>query len=201
VDCPGRYLIAKTGVSKSKKMNDSSLPTENDSLLEFTIRAFNKKDHIKITKQITVSWGAEYVVAHGKIFFPARLPGFIAEERGKMIGLLTYFISGNTCEIITLDSWREKHGVGTALVQAVRNIAIKELCRKLWLVTTNDNTHALHFYQKRGFSIAAIRVNEMERARTLKPQIPIIGQDGIPIRDEIELDMILVNNIEEIGSV
>jgi hypothetical protein len=29
----------------------------------------------------------------------------------------------------------------------------------------------------------------VEQSRKLKPEIPLIGNDGIPIRDEIELEM------------
>ncbi len=32
-------------------------------------------------------------------------------------------------------------------------------------------------------------VDSMEEVRKLKPGIPLIGNDGIPIRDEIELEM------------
>jgi len=108
-----------------------------------------------------------------------------------MVGLITYDIQDKACEIITLDSFLESCGVGTALIQAACGIAKDQKCRRLWLVTTNDNTHALRFYQKQGFSIACLWVNEMDHARKLKPQIPVIGQDGIPIRDEIEMEIIL----------
>jgi ribosomal protein S18 acetylase RimI-like enzyme len=81
--------------------------------------------------------------------------------------------------------------VGSALIEAATQAARRVGCRRLWLITTNDNTHALRFYQKRGFVIAAIHVNALEKARRLKPEIPLIGEDGIPLRDEIELEMIL----------
>jgi len=61
----------------------------------------------------------------------------------------------------------------------------------MFLITTNDNTHALRFYQNRNFVIAAIHINAIEKSRQLKPEIPLTGADGIPIRDEIELEMLL----------
>jgi ribosomal protein S18 acetylase RimI-like enzyme len=82
-------------------------------------------------------------------------------------------------------------GVGTALLDAVKNAAGWAGCKRLWLVTTNDNTHALRFYQKRGFHIAAVHRNALLRSRELKPEIPLAGMDGIPIRDEIELEIVL----------
>lgn len=59
------------------------------------------------------------------------------------------------------------------------------------LFTTNDNLHALRFYQKRGFDMVQIHRNAVEQARTLKPEIPLIGMDNIPLRHEIELEMLL----------
>lgn len=59
--------------------------------------------------------------------------------------------------------------------------------RYLRVATTNDNLPTLQFYQKRGFSIHAVRINGVEIARRMKPAIPALGFEGIPIRDEIDL--------------
>ena len=64
-------------------------------------------------------------------------------------------------------------------------------CRRLFLITTNDNLRALAFYQKRGFELAALRRGALNESRKLKPSIPLIGENGIPLRDEIELEMSL----------
>jgi hypothetical protein len=63
------------------------------------------------------------------------------------------------------------------------------------LITTNDNVAALRFYQKRGFTLAALHKNALEQSRRLKPQIPLLGLDGIPLRDEIELEIFLMSRI------
>jgi hypothetical protein len=59
------------------------------------------------------------------------------------------------------------------------------------LVTTNDNLNALRFYQKRGFVLVAVHRNALEVSRKLKPEIPLVGMDSIPLRDEIELEMMV----------
>ena len=158
---------------------------------EFTLRPLTISDRDWVARRITESWGAETVVAHDEIYRPAELPGFAAMFEDEIAGLLTFHIQGKACEIVTLDSWREGLGVGSALIEAATQAARRVGCRRLWLITTNDNTHALRFYQKRGFVIAAIHVNTLEKARRLIPEIPLIGEDGIPLRDEIELEMIL----------
>ena len=62
--------------------------------------------------------------------------------------------------------------------------------RRLWVLTTNDNVDALRFYQRRGFRLSALRPGAVDEARRqLKPEIPELGEYGIPIRDEIELEM------------
>ena len=74
---------------------------------------------------------------------------------------------------------------------AVRDTAIKARCRRLWLLTANDNLSALRFYQKWGLHIVAVYPNALEKSRRLKPEIPLLGREGIPLRDEIELEMTL----------
>ncbi len=81
--------------------------------------------------------------------------------------------------------------MGSALLDAVKSVAAASKCRRLWLVTTNDNTRALRFWQKRGFRLVAVYPGSAEKLRRLNPKIPLTGIDGIPIRDEIELEIIL----------
>ena len=79
--------------------------------------------------------------------------------------------------------------MGSALLGAVEELARRRGCKRLWLVTTNDNTHALAFYQRRGFVLAALHRDAVTEARkTLKPSLPLVGEGGIPLRDELELE-------------
>jgi ribosomal protein S18 acetylase RimI-like enzyme len=134
-------------------------------------------------------WGSTNVVSRGVLHQADRLPGFVALLEGSLVGLVTYHVSGEECEIVTLDSTFEGIGIGSALIQSVRQAAIEAGCRRLWLITTNDNLPALRFYQMRGFYLVAIYPNALERSRQLKPEIPTLGLDGIPLRDEIELEI------------
>jgi len=138
-----------------------------------------------------VHWGSNKVVSRGVVYYPQDLPGFVAMYDGEKVGLVTYNITGTNCEIVTINSIRLFSGVGTALIEAVRDIALKSGCKRLWLITTNDNMNALRFYQKRGFVLVAIHRDALDISRKLKPEISLIGNDGIPLRDEIELEMLL----------
>jgi len=161
-------------------------------MFSILLRPTNEHDRPFIRELITRRWNAEAVVVHGEIFYPAELPGLLAEHGHEKLGLITYQIKNNQCEIITLDSLEEGQGIGTQLIAAVKTIAMKANCIQIRVVTTNDNIPALGFYQKRGFTIKAIAINGVEKSRILKPSIPLTGYEGIPIRDEIELEMKII---------
>ncbi|MBA3946051.1 MAG: GNAT family N-acetyltransferase [Herpetosiphonaceae bacterium] len=158
-------------------------------MTQLALQPLTVVDREWVEQFVTAQWGAPIVVGHGVVYRPHELPGFIATEDGARIGLVTYTIAGTDCEIVTLDNIMQDSGVGAALISAVKRVAQEAGCRRLWLITTNDNLHALRFYQKRGFVLAALHRNAVVQARLLKPSIPQIGNDGIPIRDELELEM------------
>jgi ribosomal protein S18 acetylase RimI-like enzyme len=133
-------------------------------------------------------WGDKTVVAHGVIYDPATLPGFVVmSDAGKRVGLVTYVIENCACEIVTIDALTERSGHGREMVDAVATVARDAGCTRLWLVTTNDNRHALAFYRSLGFGVTAVRPGAIDEARKLKPSIPWVSEDGVPITDEIEL--------------
>ena len=107
------------------------------------------------------------------------------------IGLLTYQVEEKECEIVSLDSRVEGIGIGTALVNELVSAAKDAKINRIWLITTNDNLPALKFWQKRKFRLVSVHRDSIEQARRLKPQIPITGIEGIPIRDELELELTL----------
>ena len=104
------------------------------------------------------------------------------------MGLVTYRIEKQECEIITLNSFAKREGVATELLQAAEKAAIQSGCNTLWVITTNDNLDALRFYQRRGFRITKVHTDALKESRRLKPEIPKTGLYEIPMRDEIELE-------------
>jgi GNAT superfamily N-acetyltransferase len=153
------------------------------------IRPLETADRAWVDELMCERWGAPTVVSRGRLHRPSELPGFLAREGAEPVGLVTYAIDGDSCEIVTIDSLHEGKGVGTALVEAVTHAAREARCRRLWLITTNDNLPALGFYEKRGFSLVAAHRDEVAEARRLKPEIPLVGLGGVPIRDELELEL------------
>jgi len=158
---------------------------------QIQVRPIGAADADWIRRLLVDRWHSVRVVSRGKLHHADRLPGFIALVEHDRLGLVTYRLDSTECEIVTFDSLREGIGIGTALIEAVRSVAISNKCRRVWVVTTNDNLHGLSFYQRRGFSLVAVHLNALELSRKLKPEIPLVGSNGIPIRDELELEMVL----------
>jgi N-acetylglutamate synthase-like GNAT family acetyltransferase len=156
---------------------------------EIIIRPTSMSDRIWMRQFLEEHWGGEKMVVRGTIVYPAELPGFVAEHNGAVVGLVTYQIADDACEIISIDSMEPGMGIGTALLESVIWAATEADCDRLWLITTNDNLEALGFYQKRGFQLVALYPGAVDRSRMVKPSIPTIGESGIPIRDEIELEL------------
>ncbi len=136
-------------------------------------------------------WGDGFVVAHGEIFHPEGLESIIALDGNQWVELVTYKVLDGECEIVSLDSLREGEGIGTSLIERVAQEARGAGCIRVFLITTNDNLEALGFYQKRGFELVRVHRGALDRSRKIKPSIPLIGLHGIPLRDEIELEMTL----------
>lgn len=164
---------------------------DQNSPVRIRVRELNSADYPFIKHVLAEAWGSPVVVTMGKRIDAGKLPGFIALINEEPLGLVTYLIENDTCEITTLNALQPGSGIGTVLVSAVREKARTVGCRMLRVITTNDNTKALRFYQQQGFELAALRPKALKRSRELKPEIPLIGMDGIPIRDELELEMAL----------
>ncbi|MBN2384131.1 GNAT family N-acetyltransferase [bacterium] len=155
----------------------------------FQIRPIGLEDRGWVSLFLAEHWGEARVVTRGRIHQADRLPGFIAESEDDRIGLVTYQITGIDCELVSLNSSIDGLGVGRALLDQVKATASARACQRLWLITTNDNTKALRFYQRYGFRFKALYPEAITQSRQLKPSIPLLGNDDIPIRDELELEL------------
>ncbi len=161
--------------------------------MQFEIKPTTETDRLWIKSLLRQYWGSSRVVSRGRLHQTEMLPGFLAAQQRRNTGLIIYRIEGAQCEIVTLNSLVERRGAGKSLVEAVRKVAREAGCRRLWTITTNDNLEALRFYQKRGFTLVQVYRNAIAASRRLKPEIPLVADNGIPIRDEIELELEIRN--------
>lgn len=153
------------------------------------VRPLREADRERARAWLREQW-AESIAANGELFYPAEHDGFIA---GDWDGLITYRIGDSRCEITLLQALREGEGIGSALLDATVAAAREAGCTDVWLVSTNDNLHALEWYDRKGFAVTEVRPGAVDRSRaTLKRSIPTHNpENGLPISDEIELALAL----------
>ena len=137
------------------------------------------------------AWGSPDMVISTGTYDCAMLDGFVWMETNVIVGLITYVIREGELEIISLDSLQEKRGIGSALLDEVERVAQHHQLDRLSLITTNDNLRALGFYQRRGWRLTRIIPGAVDAARIHKPSIPVIGEHGIPLHDEIMLSKVI----------
>jgi ribosomal protein S18 acetylase RimI-like enzyme len=156
--------------------------------LQPTVRSLDpERDREWAEAALAADLGGARQARRGEIHDVLALPGLVAELDGRRIGLLLYQPDdgGGEAELAALATPVRGLGGGRALVNALRE---RVPDRPIWVVTTNDNSAALRFYQRAGFRLRELRVGAVDEARrTLKPSIAVIGVDGIPICDELEL--------------
>jgi len=159
---------------------------------EVRVRDLGAPDRAWAESVLADHLGGTHLVARlGELIDPLALEGLVAEAEGKPIGLATVQEHPERgLEVVTLHATPRGQGAGTALLETAWHVAAASGHHRLWLVTTNDNLDALHFYLRRGMRIAVVHDGAVERDRELKADIPPYnGDNGLPLRDLIELEL------------
>jgi 2-oxo-4-hydroxy-4-carboxy--5-ureidoimidazoline (OHCU) decarboxylase/GNAT superfamily N-acetyltransferase len=154
------------------------------------IRDIEAADRAWADGLIAAHQGSRMTARLGELLDPLELPGLVAELDGQRAGLATvHEAPGTGLEVLTLHTTAPGRGVGSALLETVLQVAAASGHRRLWLVTTNDNLEAIHFYLRRGLRVGRVHQAAVDADRALKPEIPPLNADnGIPIRDLVELE-------------
>lgn len=155
------------------------------------IRPKTDADSDFIVSELRKHWHSTKIWSIGNVFDADQIPALIAWHNGQRIGLLTYqlHIGGAQLEVVTLSATDRRQGAGTALLRHIAALAQRHGCFRVFLTTTNDNLNAIGFYQKRGWTMVRYHVGSMNIARLLKPTIPLIGENNIPLKDELEFEL------------
>jgi catechol 2,3-dioxygenase-like lactoylglutathione lyase family enzyme/GNAT superfamily N-acetyltransferase len=157
------------------------------------LRTLTRSDRGWLANALRATWGSIRVVSRGRLSEDVtRLSGIVAEDPGgHPIGFALLRFDDDDAEVVVLQSLEEGRGAGTALLDGARTEAEQVGCRRVWLVTTNDNLHALRFYQRRGWDWIAMHRDAVVESRQLKPDISLLGANDIPIRHELEFELVL----------
>ncbi len=163
------------------------------------IRAMTESDRDWAAAVVARYFGSPEMVSRGLRHDTRLLPGLIAEEGGQRLGLAHYRIEGHGCEVVTLVALRVRQGVGRRMVSELVSLSRAQGCRRIWLVTTNENRGAQRFYEALGWELVAIHHGALAAARRLKPEIPERAADGTPLEDELEYERRL-DDAEPVGA-
>ena len=159
------------------------------SVAPIEVRRVSDNERARLAALLLREWGSPQIVSRGEVHDASRTPALICAMDDQIVGLATYEITGDECELLTLDAFDRGRGIGSRLLEAVIDLARSEGCRRVWLVTSNDNLDAVRFYQRRGLRLIAVHPGAIDQAREIKPTIPLVGNYGIPIRDELEFEL------------
>lgn len=151
----------------------------------------NASNRQLINAFIRQHWYTTTMIIRGKEIDMTKTEGFYFSKGKDIVGLITYIVYDNILEITSLDSLLENQGIGSKLLKTVIHEAKEKKVQKIVLITTNDNINAIKFYQKRGFDMARLFRNALDISRKLKPEIPLIGENSIPLRHEIEFELLI----------
>jgi len=155
------------------------------------IREIQPQDREWVRSFLMAQAGYLRAVSRGVLHQLDELPGWIGLRDGVAAAVLTYHLANGEIEVVSLFSAQRGLGLGARLLAAARETARELGCRRLWLITTNDNLPAIQFYERRGMKLVAVHRNALAESRKLKPEIPLTGLGGIPIDDEIEFEFAL----------
>jgi len=156
---------------------------------EVDIRALSPGDALAAELLLDAELGGRHQARLGEVLDVLALDGYAAWDGDRLVGIATCAHGGDRAELAALavTADRQRGGIGGRLVEVVASAARRRGAGELWLVTTNDNLEALRLYQRHGFQLSALHAGAVDRARIIKPAIPLLGRHGIPIHDELIL--------------
>ena len=141
-----------------------------------------------IARQWGESWGLPIVTAERE-YMPPDVEGLVwRASDGRALGLITWYVEGERAEIVSLSALEPRRGIGSRLMEAAEEGLRRRGVKTAYLVTTNDNHGALSFFLRRGYRLLRLHLDAMDRVRRVKPQVPLTGNDSIPLRDMWELE-------------
>ncbi|MGB1088425.1 MAG: GNAT family N-acetyltransferase, partial [Alphaproteobacteria bacterium] len=142
------------------------------------IRETTATDRDFISAACSRAFASPYVISKGQKFHAPDLEGLITWVSDKPKAHITWVVTDGEMEITTLVTEDEGKGYAHPLMEAAKAHGTILGLRRIFLVTTNDNLHALRFYQKLGMRLCALHTGAVDEARKQKPEIPLTGQDG-----------------------
>jgi len=144
-----------------------------------------------VAETLVREWTSTSVARLGELMEAAELPGHLATVAGRRVGLVLVDVRHREYEVVAISTSEPRRGVGRALMECCFAEARAAGCRRVWLVTTNNNITAIAFYQRLGMDLRALHRHALRVSRELKATIPERDADGVRIDHELEFEVLL----------
>ena len=142
----------------------------------------------QIEAHLREAWGLP-VVSVSREYMPEDVEGLLwRDDGGAVQGFVMWAVDGEAAEIVSVEALRQGMHIGGRLLDAAEEALRARGVWRITIVTTNDNLRALAFYVRRGYRLVRLHTDAMDRVRARKPQVPLAGAEGIPLRDMWELE-------------
>jgi GNAT superfamily N-acetyltransferase len=148
-------------------------------------------DRAALEEMLRLRWSDGTIFVRGRLLGPQDVEAFGAYLDNQLQGVVTWRIEEGTLYMLTMNNITDRRGVSVALLERMLQLGREKGFAFMRALLTNDNYKGLRFYQKRGFRIVTVHPGVVDMMRQMKPSIPLTGVDGIPMRDEIELEVVL----------
>ena len=110
-----------------------ALPTGIDRFfreISMRISDLTDDDRVWVKERTELLLGGEFAVSRDEVHDPHKLPGFIATEGNERVGLITYHVNGEDCELVSIDSLCQFMGIGSMLLEKLEEVVLK-LCLEI----------------------------------------------------------------------
>lgn len=140
-------------------------------------------------------WGETEVLCFDRDYKVLEAPAFLAEIGGEAVGLLAYLPEPAedylTIILLNVLPGVQGTGLGRQLLDAVLDEAKRLGLRRVRVATTNDDLPALYLYQRLGFHLTETIPGRLVMHHGGEE----LGFAGIPVRDEIRLEFVLMPSV------
>jgi ribosomal protein S18 acetylase RimI-like enzyme len=155
------------------------------------VRPLAPGDRGWVRRTLVRDWTSTTVARRGALIEASDLPGYLAVLNGRRTGLVLVDVRNDELEVVAISTTTRRRGVGHALMAQCVSHARHHGCRRVWLVTTNNNVAAMAFYQRFGMDLCAFHRHAVRASRVLKPTIPLRDGNDVPIEHELEFEILL----------
>ncbi len=145
------------------------------------------EDLAEVGTHLRKRWG-DSLLMHGRVWMLGEYKAISAKRGNVLLGMVTYAFDKNTLLVLTLDNFSGEKGIGSRLLEAVSERGRAEGASLIRVMTTNDNTPSLRYFQLLGFRLVAFYPGAITNYRVFVPSLPETGVDGIAVRDALELE-------------